>query len=76
LLPDFFLEEAGDGEQILEQMASQGGKPRDFAQANGGSNPELEKTIAAIGGLVTPELVQSVKGVFQFDLGGTKTTAY
>ncbi|ELU18275.1 hypothetical protein CAPTEDRAFT_166703 [Capitella teleta] len=65
LLPDFFLEEAGDREQFLGQLAQQGGKPKDFSQVGS----ELENTFKAVEGLLSADLVKTVNGVFVFDLG-------
>lgn len=73
LLPDFFLDE--DPEALRQQIEEQGGKPA-FGGSKKATSPAASGETAVIfqkiGGLLNPELVSSMKGIFQFQLTGSE----
>ncbi|KAK7100664.1 hydroxysteroid dehydrogenase-like protein 2 [Littorina saxatilis] len=85
LLPDFFLDVSP--EQLAQQMSAEGATPAFYKAAPSGGEtsasssasaaPEATEGPAAtfnlLEGLLSEELVQRVKGVFQFDLTGSHT---
>jgi len=72
LLPDFFLDEAP--EMLVQQMEQHGAtaafKSTSSASATPSSSGPVESTFDIIRGVINEDVVNSTKGIYQFDLSG------
>ncbi|XP_032874073.1 hydroxysteroid dehydrogenase-like protein 2 [Amblyraja radiata] len=71
LLPDFFLDE--DPVSLAKKMQDYGATPKFEAgkqQVSATAQGPVAKTFKAIDGALTPEVVKSTAGVYQFELSG------
>ncbi|XP_055955912.1 hydroxysteroid dehydrogenase-like protein 2 [Patella vulgata] len=70
LLPDFFLDSV-DPNALHKQMTKEGAKPVFNISTDDSNSPA--QTFKQIQSLLSPELVQSTKGIYQFKLTGNDT---
>lgn len=67
LLPDFFLDEFEENQDVMRQLKANKVKSDGAAPAGG---DQVSGVFQKIQGLISDELVKSVDGVFQFKLSG------
>ncbi|XP_005993564.1 hydroxysteroid dehydrogenase-like protein 2 [Latimeria chalumnae] len=68
LLPDFFLDEEPEG--LAKKMEEYGASPTFKGGKIAGATGPVHETFKVIQGAISPEIVKSTQGVYQFELSG------